>query len=142
MSKVKYTQDFFDNAFFESRYLNTRLFPGDVDSLSPGEAKSLKSELERALITIDQKLEEQKDSEDFNWLHRLSVKKEVVKSFLEKIKFYEAPSPDPFEAKYHLSFFRELVAKRLGILEADKMHEKARRMAQGQVKKEFKLQND
>jgi len=139
MPEAKYSQEFFDNAFFQSRYLNTRLFPGDVDELSPGEAKSLKSELERALVSLNQKIEEEKDSSDYDWLHRLSVKKEVVKTFLERIEAYKAPSPVPFEAKYHLSFFRELVAKKLGPLEADDLYEKARRLAQSQTKKEFNL---
>jgi|TARA_B100000073_G_scaffold178533_1_gene147731 hypothetical protein len=141
MAQAKYTQEFFDNAFFQSRYLNTRLFPEDVCKLSPGEAKSLKVELDRALKTLNEKIEEQKDSDDYNWLHRLSVKKEVVKAFLEKIKAYQAPSPAPLEAKYHLSFFRQLVAKRIGPLEADNLYEKARGLAQNQIKKEFNSQN-
>jgi len=52
MPETKYTQEFFDNSFFESRYLDRRLYADEINSLSPSEAKSLKTELERALDGI------------------------------------------------------------------------------------------
>jgi len=139
MPETKYTQEFFDNSFFESRYLDRRLYADEINSLSPSEARSLKTELERALDGINDKFNKEKDCEDYDWLHKLSVKKEVVKVFLEKVESYQPPSHVPFNTQYHLSFFRQQVAKRLGPLEADRLYEKARLLADSQTKKEFNL---
>ena len=139
MPEPKYTQEFFDNSFFESRYLDRRLYTDDINSLSPSEAKSLKTELERALDGINNKFSKEKDCEDYDWLHKLSVKKEVVKVFLEKIELYKPPPHAPFSTQYHLSFFRQQVAKRLGPLEADRLYEKARVLANYEIKKEFNI---
>jgi|TARA_R100000084_G_C4633527_1_gene139725 hypothetical protein len=139
MPETKYTQEFFDNSFFESRYLDRRLYADDINTLSPSEAKSLKTELERALDGINDKFAKEKDCEDYDWLHKISVKKEVVKVFLARIESYEPPSHVPFTIQYHLSFFRQLVAKRVGPLEADRLYEKARLLADSQTKKEFNL---
>ena len=139
MPETKYTQEFFDNSFFESRYLDRRLYADDINGLSPSEAKSLKTELERALDGINDKFNKEKDCEDYDWLHKLSVKKEVVKVFLERVEAYQPPSHVPFNTQHHLSFFRQQVAKRIGPLEADRLYEKARLLADSQTKKEFDL---
>ncbi len=139
MSETKYTQEFFDNSFFESRYLNRRLYADEINSLSPSEAKSLKTELERALDGLNDKFNKEKDCEDYDWLHKLSVKKEVVRVFLERVEDYQAPPHLPFTIQYHLSFFRQQVTKRIGPVEADRLYEKARRLAESQTKKEFNL---
>ena len=87
---------------------------------------------------MNEKMHEERDTGETDWLHKLSVKLKICEQFLVRVREVRENDLGRIEA-YHLSFFRQAVSNLVGPLQADQLFQKAREEACRQINKENEL---
>lgn len=124
--------------FFESKYLGRIIYVKDVQELNRSDLNTLHRELSTAVSNMNEKMHEERDTGETDWLHKLSVKLKVCEQFLVRVREVRENDLGRIEA-YHLSFFRQAVSNLVGPLQADQLFQKAREEACRQINKENEL---
>ena len=124
--------------FFESKYLGKVLYVKDVQELNRSDLNTLDRELSTAVANMQEKMHEERDTDETDWLHKLSVKLKICEQFLVRVREVRERDLGRIEA-YHLSYFRQAVSNLVGPLQADQLFEKAREEACRQINKENEL---
>jgi hypothetical protein len=124
--------------FFESKYLGKVIYVKDVQELNRSDLNTLHRELSAAVSNMNEKMHEERDTGETDWLHKLSVKLKVCEQFLVRVREVRENDLGRIEA-YHLSFFRQAVSNLVGPLQADQLFQKAREEACRQINKENEL---
>ena len=99
---------------------------------------TLHRELSTAVSNMNEKMHEERDTGETDWLHKLSVKLKICEQFLVRVREVRENDLGRIEA-YHLSFFRQAVSNLVGPLQADQLFQKAREEACRQINKENEL---
>lgn len=121
--------------FFESKYLGKVLYVKDVQELNRSDLNTLDRELSSAVANMQEKMHEERDTGETDWLHKLSVKLKICEQFLIRVREVREHDLSKVES-YHLSFFRQAVSNLIGPLEADELYNKAHEEACRQINKE------
>ena len=124
--------------FFESKYLGKIIYVKDVQELNRSDLNTLHRELSTAVSNMNEKMHEERDTGETDWLHKLSVKLKICEQFLVRVREVRENDLGRIEA-YHLSFFRQAVSNLVGPLQADQLFQKAREEACRQINKENEL---
>ena len=124
--------------FFESKYLGKIIYVKDVQELNRSDLNTLHRELSTAVSNMNEKMHEERDTGETDWLHKLSVKLKSCEQFLVRVREVRENDLGRIEA-YHLSFFRQAVSNLVGPLQADQLFQKAREEACRQINKENEL---
>lgn len=124
--------------FFESKYLGRIIYVKDVQELNRSDLNTLHRELSTAVSNMNEKMHEERDTGETDWLHKLSVKLKICEQFLVRVREVRENDLGRIEA-YHLSFFRQAVSNLVGPLQADQLFQKAREEACRQINKENEL---
>ena len=124
--------------FFESKYLGKIIYVKDVQELNRSDLNTLHRELSSAVSNMNEKMHEERDTGETDWLHKLSVKLKICEQFLVRVREVRENDLGRIEA-YHLSFFRQAVSNLVGPLQADQLFQKAREEACRQINKENEL---
>lgn len=124
--------------FFESKYLGRVIYVKDVQELNRSDLNTLHRELSTAVSNMNEKMHEERDTGETDWLHKLSVKLKICEQFLVRVREVRENDLGRIEA-YHLSFFRQAVSNLVGPLQADQLFQKAREEACRQINKENEL---
>lgn len=124
--------------FFESKYLGRIIYVKDVQELNRSDLNTLHRELSTAVSNMNEKMHDERDTGDTDWLHKLSVKLKICEQFLVRVREVRENDLGRIEA-YHLSFFRQAVSNLVGPLQADQLFQKAREEACRQINKENEL---
>ena len=125
------------NVYYNSESLGKAIFIADVESLARSDLDVLERELKSAISGIRAKMEEESDTDDFDWMHKLSYKLQICEQFTTRVKQVRDTHLSKIEI-YHLSFFRQAVSAAIGPLHADQLYEKAKQDAYRQLNKESK----
>ena len=123
--------------FFESKYLGKVLYVIDIQELNKTDLNTLDRELSAAISSMKEKMHEERDTLERNWLHKLSVKLKICEQFLTRVYEVRDNESSKIEA-YHLSYFRQLVSNSIGPLQADQLFQSAKEQAINQINKERK----
>jgi hypothetical protein len=123
------------NVFYDSDSLGRSVYIADVESLARSDLNVLERELNLAIDNIRIKKEEERDTDDFDWLHKLSFKLQVCEQFMTRIKQVRETHLSKVEI-YHLAYFRQAVSTLIGPSQADQLYEKAKQDAFRQLNKE------
>ena len=123
------------NVFYDSRSLGKAIYLADVQELTRGDLGVLEAELNTAIINMTEKMHDERDTTELNWLHKLSVKLKICEQFMTRVKQVKENDLSRVEA-YHLSYFRQAVSTLIGPLQTDQLYEKARQDALFQIGKE------
>jgi len=121
--------------FYDSRSLGKAIYLADLQELSRNDLNVLECELNTAIANMQDKMHEERDTTELDWLHKLSVKLKICEQFMVRLKQVKESDLSRVEA-YHLSYFRQAVSTLIGPLQADQLYEKARQDALRQLKKE------
>ena len=121
--------------FYDSRSLGKAIYLADLQELSRNDLNVLECELNTAIANMQDKMHEERDTTELDWLHKLSVKLKICEQFMVRLKQVKESDLSRVEA-YHLSYFRRAVSTLIGPLQADQLYEKARQDALRQLKKE------
>lgn len=121
--------------FYESSLLGKVLYIKDVQSLGRQDLNVLDRELNLAIENMRNKMHEERDTDDTEWLHKLSMKLKICERFVERIKEVRDEDLPKLDA-YHLSYFRQAVSNLIGPLQADQLFDRARQQAMIAVNKE------
>ena len=121
--------------FYDSRSLGKAIYLADLQELSRNDLNVLECELNTAIANMQDKMHEERDTTELDWLHKLSVKLKICEQFMVRLKQVKESDLSRVEA-YHLSYFRQAVSTLVGPLQADQLYEKARQDALRQLKKE------
>ena len=124
--------------FFESKYLGRVIYVKDVQELNRSDLNTLHRELSTAVSNMNEKMHDERDTGETDWLHKLSVKLKICEQFLVRVREVRENDLGRIEA-YHLSFFRQAVSNLVGPLQADQLFQKAREEACRQINKENEL---
>ena len=124
--------------FFESKYLGRIIYVKDVQELNRSDLNTLHRELSTAVSNMNEKMHDERDTGETDWLHKLSVKLKICEQFLVRVREVRENDLGRIEA-YHLSFFRQAVSNLVGPLQADQLFQKAREEACRQINKENEL---
>jgi len=123
--------------FFESKYLGKVLYVMDIQELNKTDLNTLDRELSAAILSMKEKMNEERDTLETNWLHKLSVKLKICEQFLARVCEVRDSESSKIEA-YHLSYFRQAVSNMIGPLQADQLFQRAKQDAIFQINKERK----
>ena len=123
---------------FLSKYLGKIIYVKDVQELNRSDLNTLHRELSTAVSNMNEKMHEERDTGETDWLHKLSVKLKICEQFLVRVREVRENDLGRIEA-YHLSFFRQAVSNLVGPLQADQLFQKAREEACRQISKENEL---
>lgn len=121
--------------FYDSRSLGKAIYLADVQELSRTDVNILECELNTAIDNMKEKMHDERDTTELDWLHKLSVKLKICEQFATRVKQVKENDLSKLEA-YHLSYFRQAVSTLIGPLQADQLYEKARQDALRQLQKE------
>lgn len=121
--------------FYDSRSLGKAIYLADVQELSRTDVNILECELNTAIDNMKEKMHDERDTTELDWLHKLSVKLKICEQFVTRVKQVKENDLSKLEA-YHLSYFRQAVSTLIGPLQADQLYEKARQDALRQLQKE------
>jgi hypothetical protein len=106
-----------------------------VQELTRSDLGVLEAELNTAISNMTEKMHDERDTTELNWLHKLSVKLKICEQFMTRVKQVKENDLSRVEA-YHLSYFRQAVSTLIGPLQTDQLYEKARQDALFQIGKE------
>lgn len=123
------------NIFYDSRALGKAVYLADLQELGRNDLSILESELNTAIENMQIKMHEERDTDELDWLHKLSVKLKICEQFIVRIKQVKKNHLSKIEV-YHLSYFRQAVSAVIGPLQADQLYEKAKQDAFRQLNKE------
>ena len=121
--------------FFNSSYLNRTVYLSEIDDMPSRDVASLRAELKVAISSMQEKMHEERDTTELDWLHKLSVKLKICEQFITRIKQVKENDLSKVES-YHFSYFRQAVSTLIGPLQTDQLYEKARQDALFQIGKE------
>lgn len=121
--------------FYDSRALGKAVYLADLQELGRNDLNILESELDTAIENMRAKMHEERDTNELDWLHKLSVKLKICEQFIVRVRQVKENHLSKVEA-YHLSYFRQAVSTLIGPLQADQLYEKARQDALRQLNKE------
>lgn len=121
--------------FYESRSLGKAIYLADVQELSRADLNILECELNTAIDNMKEKMHDERDTTELDWLHKLSVKLKICEQFVTRVKQVKENDLSKLET-YHLSYFRQAVSTLIGPLQADQLYEKSRQDALRQLQKE------
>ena len=123
------------NIFYDSDSLGKSIYIADVQSLTRSDVNVLERELNLAISNMRAKMDEERDTTELDWLHKLSVKLKICEQFITRIKQVKENDLSKVES-YHFSYFRQAVSTLIGPLQTDQLYEKARQDALFQIGKE------
>tara|TARA_R100001509_G_scaffold161511_1_gene130919 strand:- start:693 stop:1079 length:387 start_codon:yes stop_codon:yes gene_type:complete len=123
------------NVFYDSRSLGKAVYLADLQELARNDLSILERELNTAISNMTEKMHDERDTTEIDWLHKLSVKLKICEQFVTRIKQVKENSLTKVDA-YHLSYFRQAVSTLIGPLQADQLYNKARQDALLQISKE------
>jgi hypothetical protein len=123
------------NVFYDSDSLGKSIYIADVQSLTRSDVNVLERELNLAISNMRAKMDEERDTTELDWLHKLSVKLKICEQFITRIKQVKENDLSKVES-YHFSYFRQAVSTLIGPLQTDQLYEKARQDALFQIGKE------
>ena len=123
--------------FFESKYLGKVLYVKDIQDLNKTDLNTLDRELSAAIASMKEKMHEERDTSELNWLHKLSVKLKICEQFLARVCEVRDNEISKIEA-YHCTYFRQAVANSIGPLRADELLQQAKEEAIQQINMERK----
>ena len=123
--------------FFESKYLGRVLYVVDVQELSRTDLNTLDRELSAAIHSMKEKMNEERDTTELDWLHKLSVKLKICEQFLTRVCEVRDNEASKIET-YHLSYFRQMVSNLIGPIQADELFYQSKEQAIRQINKENK----
>jgi hypothetical protein len=123
------------NVFYDSRSLGKAIYLADVQELTRSDLNVLEAELNTAIGNMTEKMHDERDTSELNWLHKLSVKLKICEQFMTRVKQVKQNDLSKVDA-YHLSYFRQAVSTLIGPLQTDQLYEKARQDALFQIGKE------
>jgi|TARA_R100000030_G_scaffold24532_1_gene17756 hypothetical protein len=123
------------NVFYDSRSLGKAIYLADVQELTRSDLNVLEAELNTAIGNMTEKMHDERDTSELNWLHKLSVKLKICEQFMTRVKQVKQNDLSKVDA-YHLSYFRQAVSTLIGPLQADQLYEKARQDALFQIGQE------
>jgi len=123
------------NVFYDSRSLGKAVYLADLQELARNDLSILERELNTAISNMTEKMHDERDTTEIDWLHKLSVKLKICEQFVTRIKQVKENSLTKVDA-YHLSYFRQAVSTLIGPLQADQLYNKARQDALLQIRKE------
>ena len=123
------------NVFYDSRSLGKAIYLADVQELTRSDLNVLEAELNTAIGNMTEKMHDERDTSELNWLHKLSVKLKICEQFMTRVKQVKQNDLSKVDA-YHLSYFRQAVSTLIGPLQTDQLYEKARQDALFQIAKE------
>ena len=124
--------------FFESKYLGKVLYVKDIQDLNKTDLNTLDRELSAAIASMKEKMHEERDTSELNWLHKLSVKLKICEQFLARVCEVRDNEISKIEA-YYFTYFRQAVANAIGPLRADELLQQAKEEAIQQINMERKL---
>ena len=124
--------------FFESKYLGKVLYVKDIQDLNKTDLNTLDRELSAAIASMKEKMHEERDTSELNWLHKLSVKLKICEQFLARVCEVRDNEISKIEA-YHFTYFRQAVANAIGPSRADELLQQAKEEAIQQINMERKL---
>ena len=121
--------------FFNSSYLNRTVYLSEIDDMSSRDVASLRAELKVAISSMQEKMHEERDVAESDWLYGISLKIKICEQFLERID--ELASLDSSKLNhYHLLYLRQEISNELGPLKAQQLFDKSRVGAVAQLRKE------
>ena len=121
--------------FFNSKYLDRKIYLSELEGMEAKDIASLRSELKIAISSMQQKMHEERDEAESDWLYSISLKIKICEQFLEHIDEFKGFDSSKLN-HYHLLYFRQKVSNLLGPLQAQQLFDQARLGALGQLKKE------
>ena len=123
------------NFYYQSESLGKVMYLADIEALSVSDLQVLKEELSKAIEDIKTQMYEQRDTAEFDKIHAMSLKVQICKKFMTRLKQVQQDESSKMKA-YHLSYFRQAVSTLIGPLQADQLYEKAKQDALSQLAKE------
>lgn len=124
-----------NSAFFDSKYLERKVYFSEVEELSDKELTSLRAELRIAVTTMEAKVQEGGECAEPDWLYGVKLKINICKQFLERID--ELLDLDSSKLNhYHLLYLRQEIANHLGAAKARQLFDDARAGALSQLRLE------
>ena len=124
--------------FFSSKYLSRTVYLSEIDEMPEKDISSLKAELRVAVSVMQEKMHNERDVADSDWLYGIALKIKICEQFLSHIDEFNSISASKLD-HYHLLHFKQKVSDQLGPLEAHQLFLRARREAVGQLRKESRL---
>ena len=123
------------NFYYQSESLGKVMYLADIETLSTSDLQVLEEELSNAIENIKSQMYEQRDTAEFDKIHAMSLKVQICKKFMTRLKQVQQDESLKMKA-YHLSYFRQAVSTLIGPLQADQLFEKAKQDALRQIAKE------
>lgn len=121
--------------FFNSNDLNKTVYLNELDDMKSRDMSSLRAELRVAVFTMQEKMHEQRDTAESDWLYGIGLKIKICEQFLERID--ELANLDSSKLNhYHLLYLRQEISNELGPLKAQQLFDKSRVGAVAQLRKE------
>lgn len=111
------------------------MYLADIETLSTSDLQVLEEELSSAIEDIKTQMYEQRDTAEFDKIHAMSLKVQICKKFMTRLKQVQQDESSKMKA-YHLSYFRQAVSSLIGPMQADQLYEKAKQDALRQLAKE------
>ena len=71
--------------FFNSNDLNRTVYLNELDDMKSRDISSLRAELRVAVFTMQEKMHEQRDTAESDWLYGIGLKIKICEQFLERI---------------------------------------------------------
>ena len=78
------------NVFYDSRSLGKAIYLADVQELTRSDLNVLEAELNTAISNMTEKMHDERDTTEINWLHKLSVKLKICEQFMTRVKQVKA----------------------------------------------------
>lgn len=126
-----------NSAFFDSKYLERKVYFSEVEELSDKELTSLRAELRIAVTTMEAKVQEDGEYAEPDWLYGVKLKINICKQFLERIDGLLDLDSSKLN-HYHLLYLRQEIANHLGAAKARQLFDDARAGALTQLRLESK----
>lgn len=123
------------NFYYQSESLGKVMYLADIETLSTSDLQVLEEELSSAIEDIKTQMYEQRDTAEFDKIHAMSLKVQICKKFMTRLKQVQQDESSKMKA-YHLSYFRQAVSSLIGPMQADQLYEKAKQDALRQLAKE------
>ena len=123
------------NFYYQSETLGKVMYLADIEALSTSDLLVLERELCKAIEDIKTQMYEQRDTAEFDKIHAMSLKVQICKKFMTRVKQVQQDESTKMKA-YHLSYFRQGVSNLLGPMQADQLYEKAKQDALRQLAQE------
>ena len=127
--------------FFNSSYLDRTVYLSEIDDMSGKDVASLRAELKVAVSSMQEKMHEERDVAESDWLYGISLKIKICEQFLERID--DLASLGSFSARYgsklnhyYLSYLWQEISNELGPHKAQQLFDKSRVSAVAQLRKE------